>query len=68
LADYQRLTAEGKLGEAGQTAFGAPALRVREKLLACVPVNRSAEPGSLMVRVGLMAAPNCSQPLPMFTT
>jgi len=34
------------------TAFGAPALKVHGKLLACVPVNRSAEPGSLMVRVG----------------
>ena len=34
------------------TAFGAPALKVRGKLLACVPTHRSAEPGSLMVRVG----------------
>ncbi len=34
------------------TAFGAPALKVRGKLLACVPTNRSAEPGSLMVRIG----------------
>jgi hypothetical protein len=34
------------------TAYGAPALKVHGKLLACVPVNRSAEPGSLMVRVG----------------
>jgi len=33
------------------TAYGAPALKVRRKLLACVPSNRSAEPGSLMVRV-----------------
>ncbi len=33
------------------TAFGAPALKVRGKLLACVPTNRSAEPDSLMVRV-----------------
>jgi hypothetical protein len=33
------------------TAYGAPALKVRGKLLACVPVNRSAEPGSLAVRV-----------------
>jgi hypothetical protein len=33
------------------TAYGLPALKVRGKLLACVPVNRSAEPGSLMVRV-----------------
>jgi len=34
------------------TAYGAPALKVNGNLLACVPVNRSAEPGSLMVRVG----------------
>ena len=33
------------------TAYGAPALKVRGKLLACVPAHRSAEPGSLMVRV-----------------
>jgi len=33
------------------TAYGSPALKVRGKLLACVPVNRSAEPGSLAVRV-----------------
>ena len=34
------------------TAYGSPALKVRGKLLACVPVNRSTEPGSLAVRVG----------------
>jgi len=34
------------------TAYGAPALKVRGKLLACMPTHRSAEPGSLMVRVG----------------
>jgi hypothetical protein len=33
------------------TAYGSPALRVRGKLLACVPSHRSAEPGSLVVRV-----------------
>jgi hypothetical protein len=33
------------------TAYGSPALKVRGKLLAGVPVNRSAEPGSLAVRV-----------------
>ncbi|MGA2131800.1 MAG: MmcQ/YjbR family DNA-binding protein [Bryobacteraceae bacterium] len=32
------------------TAFGVPALKVHGKLLACVPSNRSAEPGSLLVR------------------
>jgi hypothetical protein len=34
------------------TAYGSPALKVRGKLLACVPAHRSAEPGSLVVRVG----------------
>ena len=34
------------------TAYGAPALKIRGKLLACVPSHRSAEPGSLVVRVG----------------
>ena len=33
-------------------AYGAPALKVRGKLLACVPTHRSAEPGSLVVRIG----------------
>jgi len=33
-------------------AYGAPALKVRGKLLACAPTHRSAEPSSLVVRVG----------------
>jgi hypothetical protein len=33
------------------TAYGSLALKVHGKLLACIAVNRSAEPGSLMVRV-----------------
>jgi hypothetical protein len=33
------------------TAYESPALKVRGKLLACVPVNRSVDPGSLAVRV-----------------
>jgi hypothetical protein len=47
------------------TAYGAPALKVRGRLMACVPTHRSAEPGSLAVRVDfddraelLAAAPN----------
>ena len=40
------------LGVQESTAYGAPALKVCGKLLACVPTHRSAEPGSLMVRVG----------------
>jgi hypothetical protein len=38
-------------GVESSTAFGAPALKVRGKLLACLPTHRSAEPDSLMVRV-----------------
>ena len=33
------------------TAYGSPVLKVRGKLLACIPTRRSAEPGSLAVRV-----------------
>lgn len=38
-------------GVVESTAYGARALKVRGKLLACVPVNRSAEADSLMIRV-----------------
>jgi hypothetical protein len=38
-------------GVEASTAWGAPALKVRGKLLACVPTHHSAEPGSLVVRV-----------------
>jgi len=34
------------------TVYGVPALKVGGKLLACVPANRSAEPASLVVRIG----------------
>jgi hypothetical protein len=33
------------------TAYGSPALKVRGELLACVPAHRSAEPGSIVVRL-----------------
>jgi len=32
-------------------AYGVPALKVHGKLLACVPAHRSAEPGSIVVRM-----------------
>jgi hypothetical protein len=38
-------------GVAESTAYGSPALKVRGKLLACIAVHRSAEPGSLAVCV-----------------
>jgi hypothetical protein len=37
----------------GVEDYGSSALKLRGKLLACIPVNRSAEPGSLMVRVDI---------------
>jgi len=33
------------------TAYGAPALKVRGKMFTCVPTHRSAEPGSLAIRL-----------------
>jgi hypothetical protein len=38
-------------GVEDSTAYGSPALKVGGKLLACIPINKAAEPGSLMVRV-----------------
>ena len=34
------------------SAYGVPALKVHGQILACIPANASAEPGSIMVRVG----------------
>lgn len=34
------------------TMYGAPALKVHGKLLACMASHKSAEPGSLVVRIG----------------
>ena len=33
------------------TMYGTPALKVRGKLLTCMAINKSAEPGSLAVRI-----------------
>ena len=33
------------------TSFGSPALKVRSQLMAGVPTNKSAEPGSLLIRI-----------------
>src|SRR5262249_59838392 len=46
----RRHSSEPGVGES--TAYGSPALKVHGRLLACVPAHRSAEPGSLVVRVG----------------
>ena len=34
------------------TAYGSPAFKVRGKLMACIAINKSAEPDSLAVRIG----------------
>ena len=35
------------------TAYGAPALKMRGNLLACVPTNKSAEANCVVVRIDL---------------
>jgi len=35
------------------TAYGSPAFKVRGKMLACIAINKSAEPGSLVVMIDL---------------
>jgi len=32
-------------------AYGSPAIKVRGKMLTCMAINKSAEPGSLVVRI-----------------
>ena len=33
------------------TIYRSPAFKIRGKLLACIPIHKSAEPGSLAVRI-----------------
>jgi hypothetical protein len=35
------------------TTWGAPALKVRGKMFACVAINKSAEPNSMVVRMDM---------------
>ena len=35
------------------SVYGSPAIKVRGKLLTCIPTNKSAEPDSLAVRIGI---------------
>ena len=37
------------------TIYRSPALKVRGKLLACIPIHKSAEPDSVAVRIGSIA-------------
>ena len=44
----------GALADVEESAMhGATSLKVRGKLLACAAIHKSAEPNSLMVRIGL---------------
>lgn len=36
------------------TSYGAPALKVRGKMFACVAINKSAEPDTLAVRMSFL--------------
>jgi len=52
-SDFERVRKIGLAlpGVEEGTAYGSPALRLHGQLLACIAVHRSAEPGSLVVRV-----------------
>jgi hypothetical protein len=47
-----RKVAAGLPGVEEGTVYGSPALKVRGKLLTCLAVHKSAEPGTLAVRIG----------------
>jgi hypothetical protein len=38
-------------GVEASTSYGAPSLKVNGQLLACPAINKSAEPGSIVIRV-----------------
>jgi hypothetical protein len=49
--DTVRSIALGMSDVEDSTIFRSPALKVRGKLLACIPVHKSAEPDSVAVRI-----------------
>ena len=55
-------------GVEASTAYGSPALKVNGKIMAGMAINKSAEPGSLMIRVNnddrdeLMTGWPCGKP------
>jgi hypothetical protein len=49
--DTVRKIALGLPGVEQSTTYRSPALKVRGKLLTCIPAHKSAEPGSLAVSV-----------------
>jgi hypothetical protein len=50
--DAARKIGLGLPGVEESTVYGAPALKVKGKLLACIATNKSAEPNTLVARVG----------------
>jgi len=36
------------------TSYGAPALKIRNELLACIPTHKAAEPDSVAVRIDFL--------------
>jgi hypothetical protein len=50
--DNVRRAARDLAGVEQSTMYGAPALKVRGKLLACMASHKSAEPGTLVVKIG----------------
>ena len=50
-AEVRRIAADLPDVEEG-TAWGVPALKLRGKFLACLATNKSAEPNTLVVRLG----------------
>ena len=49
-ADVRRM-ARGLDGVEDATAYGAFCLKVKKKMIACVAINKDAEPNSLMIRM-----------------
>lgn len=49
--DIVRQLARTLPGVVNDSAYGAPALKLKGKTIACIPTNRSAEANSLMVRI-----------------
>ena len=49
--DTVRKIAQTLPGTEEVTAYGSPAIKVRGTLMACIAVNKAAEPNSLMIRI-----------------
>ncbi len=49
--DTVRRIALSLAGVEESTSYGSPSFKVRGKMLACIPVHKSAEPDSLAVRI-----------------